>query len=281
MPTAQMFVQSLFGAHQVPFFIQRPHLARCAVAPIGHARIRRAKRQGRLVNAIPPTSDVRYTRRRRLLSQEYRSNSEQKANFGLWSEAQGAELLPALAPFSWYPSNVRTPLHQSACSCSPARRGAVGAVGAGFAHMRLKTGALDLAAKLLVEDWRRAPSDNGAKLNLVLTLTPRDGLTKRLADIRRSVICQEMPQRSLHQPQAPSTPDNRIPIPVGLCLAFGNNHAVDRFIRREIRTTVETDKLSPEHREFYRQLAAFMAAGKISRSSVHAVDMPAGPQPIF
>jgi hypothetical protein len=73
-----------------------------------------------------------------------------------------------------------------------------------------------------------------------------------------------------------SIPDDRIPVAVGLFLAFGNDHEADRFIRREIRTAVETDEPPPEHREFDGQLAAFVAAGKITGGSVHPAYMAVG-----
>ena len=58
---------------------------------------------------------------------------------------------------------------------------------------------------------------------------------------------------------------DRVPVPVGLFLAFGDDHEAHGFVGFEVRPAVQTDEPSPEHGELDGQLAALPTAGKIAR----------------
>src|SRR3954463_3908208 len=82
----------------------------------------------------------------------------------------------------------------------------------------------------------------------------------------RGVICQEKPQRSLHQPHSlscPPLPTMAFHITVGLFLVVGQDHEADRLIGLKIGSAVQADERPAEHGELDREFGALRSTRKV------------------
>ena len=89
------------------------------------------------------------------------------------------------------------------------------------------------------------------------------------------VICHEMPQRSLHQPQAlswPPWPTDGVPVAVGLGLVGGGDLEREGLAVSEGGPAVEPHAGQAEHGELDHQHVSLLAIGVVARRAVDGAD---------